>query len=63
LINFFFLSSPSPNRIEETEADEKERLEKWQKYLENEDARKEIEEKNQQSEATDDTAKPKIDSS
>jgi hypothetical protein len=55
------------NRIEETEADEKERLEKWQKYLESEDAKKEIEEKNQQSEANDtsppESEMPKIESS
>lgn len=44
------------HRIDESEADKTERLEKWQKYLENEDAKKEIAEKNQHSEgAADDT--------
>jgi hypothetical protein len=37
------------HRIDESDADKKERLEKWQKYLESEDAKKEIAEKNQQS--------------
>lgn len=36
-------------RIDESEADKTERLDKWEKYLENEDAKKEIAEKNQQS--------------
>lgn len=40
------------NRIDESEADRTERLEKWQKYLESEEAKKEIAEKNQQTDGT-----------
>ena len=56
-------------RIEESEADRKERLENWQKYLESEDGKKEIAEKNQQTDGsaasseTSTTEIPKIDSS
>lgn len=39
-------------RIEESESDRTERLEKWKTFLENEDTKKEIAEKSQQSDAT-----------
>lgn len=44
-------------RIDESEADKTERLAKWQTYLENEDAKKEIAEKNQHTDAGADTSK------
>lgn len=39
LMNTFFISS---SRIDESEADKNERLAKWQTFLENEDAKREI---------------------
>lgn len=55
LINLSLLppTLSNPTRIDESEADKNERLEKWQKYLENEDAKKEIAEENQQSDGMD----------
>lgn len=49
---FIFCAETFLSRIEESEADKKERLAKWQTFLENEDAKREIAEaeaeKNQQ---------------
>ena len=47
-MNCFLFSA----RIDESEADQKERLAKWQTYLENEEAKREMEEENQQSDET-----------
>lgn len=62
--NLSFLS----HRIEESEAARSERLDKWKTYLENEDAKKEIAEDAQQSDAAEQSEtsmneSPKIESS
>lgn len=61
------------HRIDESEADRSERLQNWQKFLENEDAKKEAADKNQQldgpadetaaSEITSTSESPKIETS
>lgn len=60
-------------RVDESEADRSERLQNWQKFLENEDAKKEAADKNQQldgpadeavaSEITSTSESPKIETS
>lgn len=63
LISFSFLFFWNLYRIDESEADKNERLDKWQKYLESEDAKKEIDELNQQTIEASTSEKPQIESS